>query len=115
MLAGRTLRGMGTELYEDQVIADYAAGRPVEEIEAAYGLTREEIEYLVAGQQKPLSGWSLRRRGNQITLAVLVGGLVAYFASLLGATGTAQLFVWAVVGLVAYMITANYAGRDSNR
>lgn len=113
MLAGRTLRDMGTEL--DPVIADYADGRPVEEIEAAYGLTREEIEYLVAGQRKPLSGWSLQRRGNQITLAVLAGGLVAYFASLLGAEGAAQIVVWAVVGLVAYMITATYAGRDSNR
>lgn len=115
MQAGRTLRDMGMELDEDRVIADYAAGRPVDEIAAAYGLTQDEVEYLVVSNTKPLSGWSLQRTGNQITLAVLIGVVVGYFASLLGADGIAQLFVWAVAGFASFMVVRNYAGRDSSR
>lgn len=115
MLAGRTLRDMGTELDEDRVIADYADGRPVEEIEAAYGLTRDEIEYLVAAGARPIGRWSLQRTGNRVLLAVLVGLVIQYFAGLLGADAVGRTILWAVVSFAAYLVVAGYAGKDSSR
>jgi hypothetical protein len=107
---------MGTELDYERVIADYADGRPVAEIEAAYGITRTEIEYLVGGQQAPpVSRWSLQHRGNRIALAFFVGLLIQFFAGLLGAGTGARLLVWAGAAFVTYLLATNYAGRDSSR
>lgn len=69
---------MGTELEHDQVVADYAAGRPVAEIESAYGLTREEIEYLVADAAPPRQRPT---RGGLALLGFLVAAVIALAVS----------------------------------
>ena len=109
MRAGRTLRPMGTELEHDhdQVVADYAAGRPVAEIESAYGLTREEIEYLVASTAPPPRRLTWReRRGNRILLGIGVGWILSSFAYLFGAELGMYSLMWIVGGVITYAVSA---------
>jgi hypothetical protein len=104
--ARRILRRMGTELDTDRVIADYAAGRPVGEIEAAYGLTRDEIEYLVA-DSAPARRLTWRdRRGNRVLLSIAAGWLLSSFAYLLGAEMAMYVGVWAIGGIITYAVSA---------
>lgn len=113
MRAGRTLRVMGWE-QQDQVIADYAAGRPVADIGAAYGLTQAEIEYLVAGEQQPSSRWSLQHRGNRIALAVVIGWVLWLVTGVTDAASGLRLALFVVVSAAAYA-ALSYAGRLSSR
>lgn len=103
MRAGRTLRDMGSEY--DDVVAAYAAGRPVAELEREYGLTQAEIEYLVAGEPAaPAKTGGLHNRGNRVLLGIGIGFVVSTFAGLLGLAGPAVLVVWAVTAACTYAL-----------
>jgi hypothetical protein len=101
--AARTLRHMGSE--HDDVVAAYAAGRPVAELEREYGLTQAEIEYLVAGEPAtPTKTGGLHNRGNRVLLGIGIGFVVSTFAGLLGLAEPAALVVWAVTAACAYAL-----------
>lgn len=78
MHAARTLRGMGIEL-QDEVVAAYAAGTPVAEIERRYGVTQAEVEQVIGGEStsKQKSG----RRWGVVTTALVAVALLAAAAA----------------------------------
>lgn len=48
------------------------------------------------------SRWSLNHTGNRVLLAVVVGLIVGWLASSVGATGAAHLLVFLLVAAVTY-------------
>lgn len=95
---------------EDEIVAAYANGWDVETIESHYGVTREQVERIVAGDEpdEPVEvvvSWR-HSKGNRAALGGLVGFVVAIFGLQLGMAGLQQLFVWAGVGIVVYALTS---------
>lgn len=82
----------------DKILADYAAGHPVEDIEERYGVSRAEIEWLVAedARHHPTSAAAPPRPAPPTTVPAPV--LIA--AALLALGALAQLAV-AVIVIVA--------------
>ncbi|MGW5556853.1 hypothetical protein ACWER9_06475 [Micromonospora sp. NPDC003944] len=58
----------------DELVAAYADGTPVEELERLYGLSRADIEQLIAAEVRPPSPPARRAPGAIVAAVLLVAG-----------------------------------------
>ncbi|WP_229401916.1 hypothetical protein [Micromonospora okii] len=111
MTAAGTVSGMARDIDRDQIIAAYADGQEVEEIERRFGVTRAEIEQIVAGEPGPVESAPAPRRAPAAivaaTLIVVLYGLVQFVTAAAhpyysrGFAATIAAIVTVVYGLIA--------------
>lgn len=96
---------------EQQVLAAYGDGQPVEEICAAYGVSPAQVDqiataHLEATSRPPVPGPRLGWRHSHGNRAVL-GGVVGFaLQAVIGGPGLFRVAVWLLVGLIGYAVTA---------
>lgn len=101
----------------DAIVAAYADGQDMAEIERRYGVTRAQIERVIAeelGTPARPRGPGLTSLGNRVLLGVAVGWVVSVFARLLGAETVLEVAVGVVTAGVV-MGLAHHAGTDPRR
>ncbi|MDG4767319.1 hypothetical protein O7632_24975 [Solwaraspora sp. WMMD406] len=97
----------------EQVVAEYAAGRDVAELERQYGLSRAEIEWLVAYQAQqrlsgqPMSDEELNARRGTPPGWVVGAALVFAFGAVVGLAG---VIVAAIQGLGGAAVVSGIYG-----
>lgn len=75
MQAAGTVSGMAVEdTSRDELVAAYADGTPIEELERLYGLSRSEIEWLIAAELRPPTPPARRAPGAVVAAVLLVAG-----------------------------------------
>lgn len=109
MQAAGTVSGMAVEdTSRDELVAAYADGTPVEELERLYGLSRSEIEQLIGGEVRPPSSPARRAPGVVVAAVLLVAGAGVASALRMAdimdgwALAIAVVIALAVYGLIAY-------------
>lgn len=116
MLARGTVPGMRQQR-EDEIVAAYANGWDMAQIESRYDVSRAEVERLVAGGEPVVQANrrpGLNSRGNRVAIGVAVGFVVQVFAGLLGGDFVARMSVWAVAAVITYvLLTAAFTANRS--
>ncbi|WBB73234.1 hypothetical protein O7602_26700 [Micromonospora sp. WMMD1128] len=98
--AADTVRGMAAEdTSRDELVAAYADGTPIEELEQRYGLARADIERLIADEVRTPEPPARRAPAAIVAAALLVAG--AGLAAALRLTDLMDGWVLAVAAVIA--------------